>query len=76
VKGSKVAVVRAAHDWGLRHQRSEPSTTRAARPGVDDPHRPGWLVAHGTLTNRHLPDQDGLNVERSSLVCALLVRPR
>jgi HKD family nuclease len=33
-----------------------------------------WLVAHGTLTNRHLLDKDGLNVKRSSFVCALLAR--
>jgi hypothetical protein len=33
-----------------------------------------WLLAHGTLTNRHLLDKDGLNVKRSSFVCALLAR--
>ncbi len=33
-----------------------------------------WLVAHGTLTNRHLLATGGLNVKRSSLVCALLAR--
>ncbi len=31
-----------------------------------------WLAAHGTLTNRHLLATDGLNVKRSSFVCALL----
>ena len=33
-----------------------------------------WLRAHGTLTNRFLLDTDGLNVKRSSFVCALLAR--
>jgi HKD family nuclease len=33
-----------------------------------------WLTARGTLTNRHLLDKDGLNVKRSSFVCALLAR--
>ena len=33
-----------------------------------------WLTAHGTLTNRYLLDKDGLNVKRSSFVCALLAR--
>lgn len=33
-----------------------------------------WLCAHGTLNNRHLLVSDGLNVKRSSLVCALLAR--
>jgi hypothetical protein len=33
-----------------------------------------WLVAHGSLTNRHLLSKDGLNVKRSSFVCALLGR--
>lgn len=33
-----------------------------------------WLVAHGTLTNRWLLATDGLNVKRSSFVCALLTR--
>jgi hypothetical protein len=31
-----------------------------------------WLEAHGSLTNRHLLATDGLNVKRSSFVCALL----
>jgi HKD family nuclease len=31
-----------------------------------------YLVAHGRLTNRHLLDSDGLNVKRSSAVCAVL----
>lgn len=43
---------------------------------------PGWmvqlawdfLIAHGTLTNKFLIDSDGLNVKRSSFVCALLAR--
>lgn len=33
-----------------------------------------WLLARGTLTNRFLLDTDGLNVKRSSFVCALLAR--
>lgn len=33
-----------------------------------------WLRAHGTLTNRFLLNTDGLNVKRSSFVCALLAR--
>jgi len=33
-----------------------------------------YLHAHGSLTNRHLLDRDGLNVKRSSFVCALLAR--
>jgi hypothetical protein len=33
-----------------------------------------WLVARGRLTNRFLLDTDGLNVKRSSFVCALLSR--
>ena len=33
-----------------------------------------WLEAHGTLTNRFLLSNDGLNVKRSSFVCALLAR--
>ena len=33
-----------------------------------------WLSTHGTLTNRHLLAEDGLNVKRSSFVCALLAR--
>ena len=32
------------------------------------------LTAHGTLTNTHLLAKDGLNVKRSSAVCALLAR--
>jgi hypothetical protein len=31
-----------------------------------------WLRARGTVTNRLLLDTDGLNVKRSSFVCALL----
>ena len=31
-----------------------------------------YLRAHGTLTNRYLQASDGLNVKRSSFVCALL----
>jgi hypothetical protein len=31
-----------------------------------------WLESHGSLTNRHLLATDGLNVKRSSFVCALL----
>lgn len=36
----------------------------------------GWrhLKANGTLTNRHLLAPDGLQVRRSSAVCALLAR--
>jgi hypothetical protein len=33
-----------------------------------------WLLARGQLTNRFLLDTDGLNVKRSSFVCALLAR--
>jgi hypothetical protein len=33
-----------------------------------------WLGTHGTLTNRFLVADDGLNVKRSSFVCALLAR--
>jgi hypothetical protein len=33
-----------------------------------------YLLAHGTLTNRHLLATDGLNVKRSSAVCAVLDR--
>ena len=33
-----------------------------------------YLAAHGSLTNRYLLDTDGLNVKRSSFVCALLAR--
>jgi hypothetical protein len=33
-----------------------------------------YLQAHGGLTNRYLLDKDGLNVKRSSFVCALLAR--
>jgi hypothetical protein len=33
-----------------------------------------YLAAHGSLTNRFLLDKDGLNVKRSSFVCALLAR--
>jgi hypothetical protein len=33
-----------------------------------------WLSAHGSLTNRWLLSDDGLNVKRSSFVCALLAR--
>jgi hypothetical protein len=33
-----------------------------------------YLLAHGTLTNRHLLAADGLNVKRSSAVCAVLAR--
>ena len=33
-----------------------------------------WLRAHGSLSNRFLLDKDGLNVKRSSFVCALLAQ--
>jgi hypothetical protein len=33
-----------------------------------------YLLAHGTQTNRHLLAADGLNVKRSSAVCAILAR--
>jgi hypothetical protein len=33
-----------------------------------------YLQAHGVLTNRFLLSSDGLNVKRSSFVCALLAR--
>ena len=32
------------------------------------------LQLHGELTNRYLVDRNGLNVKRSSAVCALLAR--
>jgi hypothetical protein len=32
------------------------------------------LQSHGSLTNRYLLATDGLNVKRSSFVCALLAR--
>jgi hypothetical protein len=32
------------------------------------------LQSHGRLTNRYLLADEGLNVERSSFVCALLAR--
>jgi len=31
-----------------------------------------WLSTHGTLSNQYLLSDDGLNVKRSSFVCALL----
>ena len=31
-----------------------------------------WLTTHGTLSNQYLLSDDGLNVKRSSFVCALL----
>lgn len=33
-----------------------------------------WLRAHGSLTNRYLLSSDGLNVKRSSAVCAMLAQ--
>jgi hypothetical protein len=33
-----------------------------------------YLAAHGSLTNSYLLNKDGLNVKRSSFVCALLAR--
>jgi hypothetical protein len=53
-------------------------TDRSAARGVGPEPVPAWmlniawehLTAHGSLTNRHL--LDGLNVKRSSAVCALL----
>jgi hypothetical protein len=33
-----------------------------------------YLLAHGTLTNRHRLATGGLNVKRSSAVCAVLAR--
>ena len=33
-----------------------------------------WLVAHGSITNTWLVADEGLNVKRSSFVCALLAR--
>jgi hypothetical protein len=33
-----------------------------------------YLQAQGSLTNGHLLSTDGLNVKRSSFVCALLAR--
>jgi hypothetical protein len=39
---------------------------------VDDPDRLGVPGLTRTLTNRYLLADDGLNVKRSSFVCALL----
>jgi hypothetical protein len=55
-------------------------TERSARLGRGAEKVPAWmlniawdhLVAHGRLTNAHLLATDGLNVKRSSAVCAVL----
>jgi hypothetical protein len=55
-------------------------TERSARLGRGAEPVPAWmlnvawdhLVANGRLTNRYLLAEDGLNVKRSSAVCALL----
>jgi hypothetical protein len=56
---------------------SEERVRRAVASGFAVQRRgPGleYLQAHGSLTNRDLLCTDGLNVKRSSLVCALLAR--
>ncbi|MBI1944638.1 MAG: hypothetical protein HYS27_03020 [Deltaproteobacteria bacterium] len=57
-------------------------TGRSRARGVGAELVPGWMIelawdylrAHGSLTNKLLLDKDGLNVKRSSFVCALLAR--
>ena len=57
-------------------------TLRSGRLGRPPQHVEAWMIqiawdylaAHGTLTNRFLLAKDGLNVKRSSFVCALLAR--
>jgi hypothetical protein len=55
-------------------------TERSRQLGRPPQHVPAWMIQiaweylafHGTLTNRYLLADDGLNVKRSSFVCALL----
>lgn len=57
-------------------------TDRTVQKGHDAEFVPAWmltlaweyLLAHGQLTNAHLLATDGLNVKRSSAVCAILGR--
>jgi HKD family nuclease len=57
-------------------------TEASATKGMPAQHIPAWmfqlavdhLEAHGTLTNAYLLSTDGLNVKRSSAVCAVLAR--
>lgn len=57
-------------------------TERSRRMGSGPQLVPGWMIQrawdhlamHGSLTNRELLDAQGLNVKRSSAVCALLAR--
>ena len=57
-------------------------TERSRRLGRGPEPVPAWmfniaweyLAAHGRLSNRYLLDTDGLNVKRSSAVCAVLAR--
>jgi HKD family nuclease len=57
-------------------------TEASASKGRPAQHIPAWmfqlavdhLEAHGTLTNAYLLSSDGLNVKRSSAVCAILAR--
>lgn len=57
-------------------------TGRSRRMGSGPQLVPGWMIqrawdhlaSHGSLTNSELLDTQGLNVKRSSAVCALLAR--
>jgi hypothetical protein len=57
-------------------------TDASAAKGTAAQFVPAWMIeiawdylrAHGRLTNRFLLDADGLNVKRSSFVCALLAK--
>jgi hypothetical protein len=57
-------------------------TERTHARGVGSELVPGWMIqlawdtlrAHGELMNKYLLANDGLNVKRSSFVCALLAR--
>ncbi len=57
-------------------------TARSLQRGGGAELVPGWMIqlawdylrAHGALTNKELLATDGLNVKRSSFVCALLAR--
>jgi hypothetical protein len=58
-------------------------TQRAREAGRPPQFVPAWMIqitwdrlqAHGRLSNRFLLADDGLNVKRSSFMCALLARP-
>lgn len=57
-------------------------TDSSAKKGNPAQLVPAWMIQlawdhlqlHGELTNRFLLDEDGLNVKRSSAVCAVLAR--